>query len=319
MEMTKDQLLEIYTFMRLGRGVEDRLEVLYKQGSIPGAIYLSRGQEASSIGSSYALEDGDVLAPTHRDMMAMLPRGIDIKGIFAQHFGKETGPTRGRGEADYLGDLAKGVFTTVSMLPDFYPVAAGAAFAFKYRGESRVALAYCGEGATSRGDWHEALNFAAVHDLPVVFFVTNNRYAYSTPARKEMKVANVADRAAAYGMDGEVVDGNEVLAVYEATKQAVDKARSGGGPTLIEAKTMRMTGHAGHDPFDYTEPDEIAQWKKKDPIARFASYLRERGDLDDRTESEIDETVKETVDEAVAFAQSSPLPDPKEVASGVYK
>src|SRR3972149_1577255 len=220
MDLNKEQLLDIYYYMLLGRAVEERLETLYRQGRIPGAIYLGRGQEACYVGSSCALKSGDVIAPTHRDMMAMLPRGMEVKSIMAQHFAKATGPTRGRGEDNYLGDLSKGIFTTVSMLPDFYPVATGAALAFQYRGEDRVALAYCGEGAASRGDWHEALNLASVRALPVVFFVINNQFAYSTPTKKEMRVANVADRAPAYSMPGVIVDGDTALEVYEGTAEA---------------------------------------------------------------------------------------------------
>ncbi len=319
MKPSNEQLLDMYYFMNLGRALENRLENLYKQGRIPGAIYLSHGQEACSVGSSYALKEGDVLAPTHRDMIAMLPRGIDIKGIVAQHYGKVTGPTHGRGEADYLGDLAKGVFTTVSMLPDFYPVAAGAALAFKYREESRVALAYSGEGATSRGDFHEALNIASIHDLPVVFFVINNQFAYSTPNEKEMKVDNVADRAVAYGIPGLIVDGNDVAAVYTTTRAAVERARSGGGPTLIEGKTMRTTGHAGHDPFDYVTEEDLAKWKKKDPIDRLERTLVKRKVLDDARRQEMAAQIEASMEEAVRFAEESPLPEPSEVTADVYK
>lgn len=319
MDLTTEQLLEMYYYMRLGRAVEEKLEIIYKQGRMPGAIYLGRGQEATYVGSSYALKDGDVLAPTHRDMMAMLPRGMAVKSIMAQHLGKAGGPTHGRGEANYLGDLNLGIFTTVSMLPDFYPVAAGAALAFKYRGESRAAMAYCGEGASSRGDWHEALNIAALHDLPVVFFVINNRYAYSTPSKKEMKIVNVADRAPAYGIPGRVVDGNDVVAVYQVAAEALERARSGGGPTLIEAKTMRMRGHAGHDQYDYVTREELAEWADKDPIVRFETYLIERRALSDDRQLEVTERINREVDEAVRFAEESPLPDPSEVTSGVYR
>ncbi|MDP1808197.1 MAG: thiamine pyrophosphate-dependent dehydrogenase E1 component subunit alpha [Actinomycetota bacterium] len=318
MEPTKEQLMDMYYYMLLGRAFEERLEALYRQGRIPGAIYLGRGQEASYIGSAYALKTGDVIAPTHRDMMAMLPRGMDVKSIMAQHYGKVTGPTRGRGEADYLGDLSKGIFTTVSMLPDFYPVAAGAALAFKYRGEDRVALAYCGDGATSRGDWHEALNLAAVMNLPVVFFVINNKYAYSTPNENEMKIADIADRAAGYGIPGRTVDGNDVLAVHEATLAAVDNARTERGPSLIEAKTMRMRGHAGHDPYDYVPKASLEEWEKKDPIKRYEEYLTGLDWFNDDEREVLATRVGNEIKDAVDFAEASPLPDPSEVTTGVY-
>lgn len=317
-KIDKNKLLDMYYYMRLGRALETRLENLYRQGNIPGAIYLSRGQEACEVGGSTALEADDVMAPTHRDMIAMLPRGIKPKSIIAQHFGKETGPTRGRGEADYLGDMSKGVFTTVSMLPDFYPVAAGAALAFKYREEKRMALAYCGEGATSRGDFHEALNLASIHDLPVVFFVVNNKFAYSTRTENEMKVANVADRAPAYGIPGVIVDGNDVVEVYKAVKDAADRARNGGGPTLVEGKTMRLTGHSGHDPFDYVRPEEIEEWEHKDPIDKYEAYLKERGIIDDASIEKTGRDIEEMIEEGIRFAQESPEPDPGEVTKGVF-
>lgn len=319
MKVPKEQLMDMYYFMKLGRAGEERLESLYKQGRFPSAVYLGRGQEAVYVGSTAALKDGDVIAPTHRDMIAMLPRGMELKYIFAQHFGKETSPTHGRGEATYLGDLSLGILTTVSMLPDFYPVSAGVALAFKYRGEDRVAMAYCGEGAAERGDWHEALNLAAVENLPVVFMVINNQFAYSTPKEKELKIADIAGRAAGYGIPGTVVDGNDVLAVLEASRTAVDRARAGDGPSLIEAKTMRMRGHAGHDPFDYVPKEKLEEWEKKDPISRFESYLSEQAGIKDPELEEIARRVAEEVDAAVAFAESSPLPEPREVTTGVYE
>ncbi len=318
MALSREQHFDMYYYLLLGRALEERLETLYKQGKIPGAIYQGRGQEACYVGSAYALEPGDVIAPTHRDMIAMLPRGMDIKLIVAQHLAKVTGPTKGRGEDNYLGDLSRGIFTTVSMLPDFYPVAAGAALAFKIQGESRVALAYCGEGATSRGDWHEALNFAAVKTLPVVFFVINNQFAFSTPAEKGMKIGNVANRASAYGMPGITVDGNDPIEVFEAVKRSVDLAREGQGPSLIEAKTLRMKGHAGHDRFTYAPSGLIEQWEEKDPINRFEILLRDEWQLNDEEKQQIEIEIQMKIDGAVAFAEASPLPDPNEVTKDVY-
>lgn len=317
-DLTEKEYLDLYYYMKLGRAVEERLEMLYRTGQIPSAIYLARGQEASAVGTAFALKPEDVLAGTHRDMIAQLPKGMDIKLIMAQHFGKATSPTKGKGEDNYLGDLNLGIMTSVSMLPDFYPVAAGAAFAFKYRGEKRVALAYCGEGATSRGDFHEALNLAAVFSLPVVFVVINNQFAYSTPFYKETKVKNVADKAAAYALPGVIVDGNDVLAVYQATFKAVEAARDGQGPTLIECKTMRMKGHAGHDPATYVPKELLAEWEKKDPIKRYESFLLEQKLLTLEKIEELNKQIENEVEEAVKFGQESPWPDPAEVTKGVY-
>lgn len=317
-KISQKTYLDMYYFMKLGRALEERLEMLYRTGQIPSAIYLGRGQEASTVGVASALKSEDVLATTHRDIIAQLPKGMDVKLIMAQHFGKATSPTKGKGEDNYLGDLNKGILTSVSMLPDFYPVATGAALAFKYKGEKRVALAFSGEGATSRGDFHEALNMAAVMELPVVFVVINNQFAYSTPFYKETKVKNVADKAAAYAMPGVVVDGNDVLAVYKVAKKAIEAARAGKGPTLIECKTMRMRGHAGHDPAKYVPKELLAEWEKRDPIKLYEKVLLEQNILNEAKITEIDQKVQTEIEEAVKFSQESPWPDPQDVIKDVY-
>lgn len=318
MEISKQEYYELYYYMVLGRTMEERLEILYKQGKIPSAIYLGRGQEASEVGTSFALSDGDVLAPTHRDVIAQLPRGMEVKRIFAQHFGKVTSPTRGKGEATYLGDIKLGIFTSISMLPDVYPVAAGAALAFKLRKESRVAMAYCGEGATNRGDFHEAVNFASVLNLPVVFVVINNHYAYSTPTYREMLIKDVGQRAICYGIPGLIVDGNDVIEVYKTSKEVVERARNGGGPTLIECKTMRMKGHAGHDPMNYVPIELLQEWEARDPVDMFRRFLTEGNYLSEEEFSEIDQKVENVVEEGVRFAEESSLPEGEEALAGVY-
>lgn len=318
MEITKQEYYDLYYYMKLGRAMEERLEVLYKQGKLPGAIYLGRGQEAAEVGTSYALNGGDVIAPTHRDVIAQLPRGMEVKKIFAQHFGKVTSPTRGKGEATYLGDLRLGIFTSISMLPDVYPLVAGAGMAFKLRKEKRVAMAYCGEGATSRGDFHEALNFAAVLKLPVVFVVINNQFAYSTPTYREMLIKDVGQKGVCYGIPGEIVDGNDVIEVYKTAKEAVERARNFEGPTLIEAKTMRMRGHAGHDPMNYVPIQLLQEWEAKDPIAMFEKFFAESGSLTQQEMEEIEKKIGDEVEEGVRFAEESPLPKGEEALVGVY-
>jgi pyruvate dehydrogenase E1 component alpha subunit len=250
--------------------------------------------------------------------MSQLPRGITAREVFLQHFARANSLTRGRGEDNYQGDLKRGTFATVSMLPDFYPVIAGAALAFKLRKEKRVGMAYCGEGATSVGDWHETLNVASVQNLPCVFVVINNGWAYSTPTQKEMKIGHVADRASAYAIPGIVVDGNDVIECYQETKKAVERAREGGGPTLIEAKTMRLRGHAGHDPAKYITKDVLDLWTQRDPIIRFENQLLEKGVLTEESKKEMIDKVDAEVEDAVSFAESSPLPDGKEAVEGVY-
>jgi len=319
LRVNKKIKIELYYYMRLGRAIEERLESLYRQGRMPSAIYLGRGQEAITVGAAMALEDGDTMAPTHRDMIAMLPRGMDPKMIFAQHYGKVTSPTKGRGEATYLGDMSKGIFTTVSMLPDFYPVSAGAALSFKLQKMPNIALAFSGEGATSRGDFHEALNFASVLQLPAVFVVENNHFAYSTPVDKEMKVDQVSTRAIAYDMEGSTIDGNDILTVYESVKKAVDRARSGKGPTLIEAVTMRMKGHSGHDPMKYVPEELLEKWRKKDPIDNYQRRLQKEGTLTKEEIVRVSEEIEKTVEDAVAFAEESPFPREEDLVLDVYR
>ena len=317
--MVDDQTkLELYRLMTLGRAVEDKLYSLYRQGRLLGAIYLGRGQEATEVGAAAALKDGDTLAPTHRDLIAQIAHGLDIHRIFMNHFGRADGPTRGRDGNTHAGDMSKGILYNISMLPDGYPVSTGIALSFKLRKQPQVAMAYCGEGATSRGDWHEALNFASIKQLPVVFIVTNNKFAYSSPNEVEMVVDSVTTRAPGYAMKSATVDGNDVIAVYEAATEAVERARGGGGPTLIEANTMRMLGHAGHDPADYVPEELLKEWEEKDPIKAYKQRLLDESVLDESKIAAIDEEHKAAVEEAVTVAEAAPLPDGSEVSDGVY-
>jgi len=217
-----------------------------------------------------------------------------------------------------LGDLSLGIIGFVGMIPDSLPVTVGVALSFWLREEPRVAMTIFGDGATSTGKWHEALNFAGVFQLPVVLIAENNQYAYSTPTSRQFAVQDIADRAAGYGFPGVVVDGNDVLAVYEAAKAAVERARRGEGPTLIECKTMRMRGHAAHDSAEYVPPELLEEWEQKDPIHRYEQALQERGILTPATQKEIDERITADVEEAQSFAEHSPLPDPADLQKGVY-
>ncbi len=319
MELNNDQLLDIYYWMRLTRAVDDRLMLLYNQGKVLGAAFSQRGHEAVSVGTAYALGPQDVMAPMHRDMGSYLVRGMTPQRIMAQHLGRVTGPSRGRdGNMHGLGDLSLGIIGFVSMIPDSLPVTVGVALSFWLREEPRVAMTIFGDGATSTGKWHEALNFAGVFQLPVVLIAENNQYAYSTPTSRQFAVQDIADRAAGYGFPGVVVDGNDVLAVYEAAKAAVERARRGEGPTLIECKTMRMRGHAAHDNAEYVPPELLEEWEQKDPIHRYEQALQERGILTPATQKEIDERITADVEEAQSFAEHSPLPDPADLQKGVY-
>ncbi len=317
-EIKRDDLLQMHYYLRLTRALEDRITALYRQGRIVGGVYTSHGMEAIAVGYASALEHDDVIAPFHRDMGAFLVRGFTPGEVLAQYLGKRTGPTKGKDGNVHMGDLKRGVFGFVSHLADNLPVAAGAALAFKIRGESRVVFAGTGDGGTSRGDFHEAMNFAAVRKLPVVFFCNNNQYAYSTPLRLQMAIPNVVDRAKAYGMPGDIVDGNDVAAVYLAAKYAIARARAGEGPTFLEFKTMRMHGHSEHDPAKYVPRELLEEWKKNDPILKAEHLLKQLGYGEETYFKEVVERVKKEIETGLEFAEQSPLPDGPEVLQGVF-
>ncbi len=312
----KKQLLY---YMKLTREIEYRIErVLYRQGKIVGGVYVGRGQEAISVGTGMLMRENDVVAPTHRDMGIYLIRGISPRRIIAQYMGRKTGVTQGKDGNMHMGDLKHNIIAFVSHLGDNVPVAAGAALTFKMRGEDRVAFCYSGEGATSRGDWHEGINFAAIHKLPVVFFINNNQYAYSTPISLQMPVENVADRAPAYGIPGDIADGNDVLAVYEAGRRAVDWARAGKGPYMVEYKTFRMTGHSAHDDAGYVPKELFEEWRQRDPIERLEQLMLEDGETSNEELARLASEITAIVDDAVDWADKSPFPDPEDCRKGVY-
>lgn len=307
-------------FMSMMREVEDRIErKLYRQGKILGGVYVGRGQEAIPVGSALLAEPGDVLFPSHRDMAVFFIRGVHPRQVLAQYMGRTGGLTRGRDGNMHMGDLKLNIVSIISAMAACVPVAAGAALALKYKGTRNVAFCYFGDGATSRGDWHEGLNLAAVQRLPVVMICNNNGWAYSTPPEKEMACANVADRGPAYGIPAEIVDGNDVFAVHDATKRALAHARAGRGPYLLECKTFRMTGHSAHDPADYVPPRLFEEWARKDPIVRLERLMLERRWSDDDGLAAVRDAIRKEVDEAVAWAEASPYPDASELTEHVYE
>ena len=307
-------------FMSMMREVEERIErKLYRQGKILGGVYVGRGQEAIPVGTAMLAEPEDVLFPSHRDLAVFLIRGVHPRQIFAQYMGRVGGLTRGRDGNMHMGDLKLNIVAIISAMAASVPVAAGAAFALKYKGTHNVAFCYFGDGATSRGDWHEGINLAAVQKLPVVLVCNNNQYAYSTPVHKQMACANIADRGAAYGIPAEIVDGNDVFAIYEAGQRAVAHAREGLGPYLIECKTFRMTGHSAHDPADYVPKHLWEEWAQKDPIERMKRLMLERGWADQAALERISTSIRSEVDAAVAWAENSPFPDPAELLDNVYE
>jgi TPP-dependent pyruvate/acetoin dehydrogenase alpha subunit len=298
--------------MCLMRGVEERGLALYKQGKVPGSFYDGTGQEAISVGATWALGAADaVSSPLIRDLGAHLVRGTDLADIFRHYMGRENELSHGREGNVHFGDRRLGVVGMVSMLPDMMVVATGIAMAFKMRGEKRCALSFFGEGATSEGDWHEAMNWAALYKLPVIFVLENNQFAYSTPASMQY-VEEPVKRAAAYGMDGVSVDGNDVTAVFEATWAAREKALAGGGPTLIEAVTLRMHGHGAHDDASYVPSELLDAWRRRDPIERLA------GRFEPSEVAAVEREVTAEIDAAVEAALAAPMPDPGTAMDDVH-
>ncbi len=312
-------LLDMLYFMKLTRELEFRIErKLYRQGKIVGGVYVGRGQEAIAVGSCIDLRPNDVVCPSHRDMGAFLIRGMSLRTILSQYMARKTGATRGRDGNMHMGDLDRNLIAFVSMLGDNVPVATGIGLSFKMRGQDRVALCFFGDGATSRGDWHEGVNMASIFKVPVVFICNNNQYAYSTPLERQMAVENVADRAEAYGMPGEIVDGNDVLAVWDTVTRATEKARIGEGPTLIECKTFRMTGHSAHDDAGYVPPELFEFWEERDPIRRFERFLSERGIITSSGIDDMQKRINREIDEAIQIAEKDPFPEPEDCLKGVY-
>ena len=299
--------------MLMMRGIEERAMTLYRQGKVPGSFYDGFGQEAVSAGAAFAMAPEDRLCILHRDLAAHIIRGVTPVRIFGQYMGRASGITRGRDGNVHFGDRHLGCVGMVSMLPDMMLVATGMAMAFKLRGEARCAMTWFGDGSTSRGDFHEAMNWAGVQRLPIIFVLENNQYAYSTPLDKQFAVDPVK-RAEAYGCIGETVDGNDAEAMFEASRSARERAINGGGPTLIEAVTMRMHGHAAHDDMKYVPKAQVEEWRTRDPIDRQEARLRALGFDVDGLRAEVSAEIDAAADEALA----TPMPDPGDAAGGVF-
>ncbi|HYF40114.1 MAG TPA: thiamine pyrophosphate-dependent dehydrogenase E1 component subunit alpha [Gemmatimonadales bacterium] len=319
--LTRDQLLELYYYMRLTRSLEERLVNLYRQTKVVGGLFRSLGQEADAVGSAYALDrsKGDVLSPLIRNLGSMLVQGATPLEILRQYMAKGNSPTRGRELNIHFGDTVRGFIGQISHLGDMVPVMAGVTLSFKLRGQSRVGLVYVGDGATSTGAFHEGINFAAVQRCPLVVIVENNGYAYSTPTRKQTACTSFKDKAVGYGIPGVRADGNDVLATYQVTKEAVDRARAGEGVTLIELVTYRRKGHAEHDNQSYVPAGEIDRWaKENDPVDRYVAELTSRHGFGQPELESVDARVKAEIDRATDEAEASPAPEPGDALRGVY-
>src|SRR6202163_331121 len=296
----------MFYWLKLIRAFDERLSILVRQGKVRSGVYTGIGQEAIIVGTCFSLRREDFICPLHRDLGSFLMKGVEPRAMMSQMFGKASGLSKGRDSALHSGVSELGIFGNTSMLGANLPVAAGLGLTFKMERTDNVVVAYFGEGASNTGDVHEALNFAGVQQLPVVFICENTQYAYSVPIEKSMAIDDVADRAASYGFDGVAINGNDVLAVYQATQGALARARSGGGPTLIECKTYRWHGHSEHDKAFYRTEEEWAMWKSRDPIPTFTTYLQARHVLTDDKIKEIEARISQTIDEAVEYATNAP-------------
>jgi TPP-dependent pyruvate/acetoin dehydrogenase alpha subunit len=317
-KLAPEQLLEMFYWLKLMRAFDLRLSTLVKQGKVRSGVYTGIGQEAIIVGTCFALRKEDFICPLHRDLGAFLMKGVEARVMMSQMLAKTTGLSKGRDSALHSGVTELGIFGNTSMLGANLPIAAGIAYTFKMEKTDNVVVAYFGEGASNTGDFHEALNFAGVQQLPIVFVCENNQYAYSVPLEKSMAIDDVAIRAESYGFDGVAINGNDVLAVYQASLGAIARARKGDGPTLIECKTYRWHGHSEHDKAFYRTDEELAMWKSRDPIPTFTTYLQSRHVLDAQKEKDVDARITATIDEAVEYAMNAPDPAPEEAVTDLY-
>jgi TPP-dependent pyruvate/acetoin dehydrogenase alpha subunit len=318
-DLTRQQYLDLCYYMRLNRAVEDTMVKLFRQNKIVGGLYSSLGQEAISVGSAYALEKKDWLAPMIRNIGALLVKGVPPRDIFMQHMAKYDSPTKGKDGTSHFGDLENlHIISPISMLGDLIPVMAGVAIAGRYLGQKIVAMTWIGDGGSSTGVFHEGLNFAATQKAPFVLILENNLWAYSTPVRRQVPLENLADRAKAYGIHSYIVDGNDVVAMYKTAKEAVDRARAGEGPILIEAKTFRRLGHAQHDPAEYVPKEMRAYWEARDPILLYEKFLMSEKLLDAKSKKEIEDKIDALLQKERDFAENSPMPPAEFAAEGVY-
>ena len=319
MELTKDSLLWMYERMQTIRQFEDRVKVEFGKGKIPGFVHLYAGEEAVAVGICANLTDADFMTSTHRGHGHCIAKGVDVKGMMAELYGKATGICKGKGGSMHIADMDKGMLGANGIVGGGPPLACGSGLTAKTRKTDQVTICFFGDGASEQGTLHESLNLAAIWDLPVVFIAENNGYAESTPSTYHCSVENIADRAAAYNMPGVTVDGNDIFAVHEAAGEAIARARAGQGPTLLECKTYRFNGHFEGDAQTYKVPEENEKYQTTlDPIKLFRENVLARKAVAEDELQGIDERVRSTIDAAVAFAEDSPFPQAQETFTDVY-
>ena len=320
MTVSNEDLIEMYTKMVTIRHFEQRMLVQQAAGALPGGVHTYIGEEAVAVGVCANLRRDDYITSTHRGHGHIIAKGGDTRKMMAELYGKKTGYCKGKGGSMHIADFSIGILGANGIVGGGLPTAAGAGLGAKIRGSDQVTVCFFGDGAANQGTFHEAINLAAIWKLPVIYVCENNMYAVTTPAAKVISVEDVADRGASYGIPGMAVDGQDVMAVYEAAAEAVSRAREGAGPSLIECKTYRFMGHMGGKEIlgTYRSEEEVEEWRGRDPIANFEDSLVKMGALTKADAAEIDKKIQAELDEAVVFAQESPLPDPEEALEDVY-
>ena len=318
MELKRELCADMLSKMHEIRFFEETVDDLFARGLIHGTMHLSIGQEASAVGSIYALRDEDYILSTHRGHGHCIAKGADINLMMAEFMGKETGYCRGRGGSMHIADMGGRNLGANGVVGGGIPLAVGVGLSLQMRRRDEIVMGFFGDGAANQGSFHESLNMAAIWDLPVVYVCENNQYGMSMSVRKALKIENISQRAAAYGMHGVTVDGNDVLEVYEAAAEAAKRARGGKGPTLLECKTYRWKGHSKSDQERYRTKEEIESWKKRDPITRFRESLMAEGVIDEEEGARIEEEARQTIMDALEYAQASPEPSVDTILDGVY-
>lgn len=313
----EDQRNLYYHLVKVRR-FDERCRRLFKQGRFPGTYFSQVGQEATTVGPAYLLKTGDMIAPSHRDMGAIITKGVPLAELLRQVYARANSPDKGKSHPCHFGYPDLRVLTPSSTVAGQIVVGTGAAMAFKIQKLPHVVFCGFGEGATSRGGFHEALNYAGIHDLPVIYVCQNNGWAESVPASLQSRIEHYADRAKAYGFEGVTIDGNDLLLVYETARKAIEKARSGGGPTLIECLTYRWYGHSEIDPANYRTKEELDSWKRRDPVVAYETHLDRSGVMNMQEREEVIIRVDAEIEEAIRVAEASPHPQPEEALDDVY-
>ena len=306
-----ESMIEIRTF-------EEKVQFLFLEGKMPGTIHQYIGMEACAVGVCSALREGDIIGSTHRPHGHAIARGIPVREIMAELYGKTTGCCKGKGGSMHIGDIKRGMLPAIAIVGGNIPVVVGMALAFKLKGEDRVAVSFFGDGASNEGAFHEALNMASIYEVPAVFVCENNLYGASTSIKKTLKIENISDRASSYGMKGVIADGMDVLDVYDKASKAIGDARTGKGPTLLELKTFRYCGHSRRDPSNYIPKEEKNYWKEKDPIVRFEDFLLNKKILEKKEVEELKDRIDKKIEEAIKFGQNSPEPKPEDTFKDFY-